>query len=69
MFGSKTPFGSGGFGSTNSAFGAQQPTPFGGASSGGIYILYYFSKLYFLFLLMTFYNFFNWYCNCFSTKT
>ena len=35
MFGSKTPFGSGGFGSTNSAFGAQQSTPFGGSSTGG----------------------------------
>ena len=35
MFGSKTPFGSGGFGSTTSAFGSQQSTPFGATSGGG----------------------------------
>jgi len=37
MFGSKTPFGGGGFGSTSSAFGTQQTTPFGAASSGGLF--------------------------------
>ena len=34
MFGAKTPFGSGGFGSSTSAFGTQQSTPFGGTSGG-----------------------------------
>ena len=45
MFGSKTPFGGGGFGSTSSAFGSQQSTPFG-ATSGGWLFLYIITLLF-----------------------
>lgn len=40
MFGSKTPFGSGGFGSTSSAFGSQQTTPFGATSGGKFFDIF-----------------------------
>ena len=46
MFGAaKTPFGTGGFGSTASAFGAQQTTPFGASSGGRLSFCFNFLNL------------------------
>ena len=53
MFGAKTPFGSGGFGSSTSAFGTQQSTPFGGTSGGKFLISFLLlSRLQYLFFYL-----------------